>query len=229
MNTYIQLIDKYKNLNKDAYVIGCGPSLYSIYKDKELWNKINNEKNIICSVNSSIILFDWSKENNDKYWISNDSLCRRWDWWLKVKRSECIKIVRNSWEKYKNELDNFLFFEPRKTSEDIVNIEEKFLVYCCSIGSAIDLMIQLGCKNIFILGLDHNTIDNKHHFWQFFPKEKQPKAIIPAQGSWKQQKSVFPIHLKAYKALQKFADYKNCKIFNCNLDSRVDIFEKKNL
>jgi hypothetical protein len=151
---------------------------------------------------------------NFDYWISNDSLCRRWSWWKDVKNGKGTKIVRNSWEKYKDELKDFLFFSPRPTPEDIINPEDTGLAYCGSVPSSIDLAIQMGCKKIFVFGLDHNAYRGKHHFWQFMEKNEQPKANPPAQGPWSQQQSVFPIGLKAYGALKGFAEYTGVDIYN---------------
>lgn len=232
MNTYTSLIDKFPG--ELAVVLGAGPTLYEyLYKCPEVKEFIGDmNKHIVISVNSSIMAcvqkLGWLKEEypEKRFWISNDSLCMRWSWWDDVKKSKCTKIVRNSWEKYKDQLDGFLFFEPRKTSEDIIDPEDDGLCYCCSSSSAIDISIKLGAKKIFICGLDHKTINNNNHFFQFFPKSEQPRQIQPAQCSWEQQKSVFPIHLKAYTALSGFAEYKKCKIYNCNPDSLVEVFEK---
>ena len=164
-------------------------------------------------------------------WLSNDYLCTRWTWWQDVANNNCVKIVRNSWIKHKDEIkgfDRFYIFKPRPTSEDVVNFEDEGLAYCSSIPSAIDFSIQCGFKKIFLLGADHK-LDEKtgyHHFWQFFPRNKQPKQLKPAQGNWSVQKKVFEYNGLAYRALQKFAIYKKCKIYNCNKDSNVNEFDK---
>jgi hypothetical protein len=149
-----------------------------------------------------------------------------WSWWPQVLNSRCAKIVRNSWEKYKDDIKGFYIFEPRKTSEDIIDPQDTGLCYSCSVSSAIDFSIKLKVKRIFVCGLDHNTIQGKHHFWQFFPKNKQPKQLRPAQENWNVQQKVFPIHLQSYRALEEFARYNGVKIYNCNPDSNVNIFEK---
>ena len=158
--------------------------------------------------------------------MSNDALCRHWTWWKDVRRGKGIKVVRKSWLKYKRELKRFLFFSPRPTSEGIINPDDIGLCYCSSVPSAIDFAIQAGCKKVFLLGVDHKAIDEKHHFWQFFPRYEQPRQLKPAQEGWSKQQEVFPLNIKAYKALKEFADYKKCKIYNCNPESKVDVFEK---
>jgi len=228
MNTYLQLRDKHKG--QTAFILGCGPSLYSFYKSKKTcWGIFDT--NVVIAVNSSIIMavdkLKWYTGNDYyRYFISNDSLCMRWSWWVKVQESKCIKIVRNSWEKYKDQLEGFLFFEPRPTKEDVINSDDIGLAYCASIPSAIDLSIQMGVKKILLFGVDHCTIDGKDHFWQYFHVFKQPFQVRPAQGSFSQQKKVFDFSIGTYKALKEFADNKKCKIYNCSINSELDIFEK---
>ena len=211
---YTKFIDKHKGEN--CFILAAGPSLYDCMQSS-LFCELKKH-GIIVTVNSSIMSCD------PDYWISCDSLCRNWSYWPSVLNSKCIKIVRDSWLKYKDELNGFLYFSPRKTPEDKIDFEEQNLMYCNSTNAAIDFSIQCGCKKIFILGLDHRTINEKHHFWQFF--EKPPRQIRPAQGRWEQQKSLFPIHLQSYKALKSFADYKKIEIYNCSMKSKVEIFEK---
>ncbi len=227
MENYSTLIDKYKDSKKVGFVIGCGPSLHQINRDK-YWHSMN--EHIICSVNSSIMLFKWNsnEKKENRYWISNDSLCRRWTWWKRVLKSKCIKIVRDSWEKYEKELPGFLSFQPRPTKEDTIKPENLGLCYCSSVPTSIDLCIQMGLKKIFLLGVDQYAVNGKHHFWQYYPKKHWPKSNPPAQGPWEVQKRTFKYNNMAYKALQKFAEYKKVKIYNCNPKSKVDIFEKIN-
>jgi hypothetical protein len=173
---------------------------------------------------------DWDKGKSDKrYWISNDALCRRWSWWEDVKKANCTKIVRDSWLKYADELEDFVYFKPRPTSEGVINPEDRGLSYCSSVPSAIDLAIQMGCRNIFVLGLDHNKCGDKTHYWQLLWDEKDwPTQRQPAQQSYEGQKKVFEISLLAYEALYKFAKEKDVHIYNCYPLSEVDVFPKVN-
>jgi len=217
MNTYLKIINDYKD--KNVFILGAGPSLYYCIQDP-FFKKLQ-KYGIVITVNSSIMAF-----KNCDIFISNDALVRRWSWYSIITNSKCIKIVRNSLERYKNELKGFLYFEPRRTKEDKIDFKEQRLCYCSSVPSAVDLAIQCSCKNIFLLGVDHNTIEGKDHFWQFFPKNHQPKAHPPAQGPFSQQKTVFPTNVLAYKALEKFAEFKKIKIYNCNINSDIDVFKK---
>jgi len=228
MKNYTELIGKYEG--KTAIICGAGPSLYEVYMNKKVWEKINNGNQVIIICNSAILAFDWYLDagNPDmKIWLSNDSLSKKWSWWELVKKANCIKIVRNSWLKYKKELKGFLFFSPRKTSEDIVDFEEQNLCYCSSLPSSLDLSLQLGCKSIFLLGADHSrSKDGKRYFWEYFNKKDQPRQIQPAIPRFEVQARSFKFNNMAYKALKKFAEYKKVNIYNCNPESKVEVFDK---
>ncbi len=203
MKSYEELIGKHEGEN--AFILGAGPSL---------WFNMHNplftylpSYGITIAVNSAVLA-----DPGFNYWISNDALCRRWSWWKLVKKNKGKKIVRDSWLKHKDDIKDFYIFKPRPTSEDVINPDDKGLAYCSSVPSAIDLALQMGCKNIFVLGLDHMGWKGKHHFWEYM--KKKPTAVYPAQGSFSQQKKVFPINEKAFSALKKFADHKKAKIYN---------------
>lgn len=211
-----------KHSGERAFVVGAGTSLY----DLDL-SKIHNH--VVISINSSILLMPWDDGDfSHRYWISNDSLCMKWSWWNKVLRSKCCKIVRNSWSKYFEELSkyNFLQFTPRSTPENIVEKDDKGLCYCSSVPSGIDLAIKMGCKEIFLLGVDQYMIGNKSHFWQYYPYNKQPRKKDGILASFSQQKWTFSYNDKAYSGLKLLCDEMNIKIVNCNLKSRVNIFDK---
>lgn len=223
MNSYMQLINKHEGIS--CFIFGAGPSLWFNMREP-FFNDIH-KYGITITVNSSVMAVP-----NFDYWLSNDALCRRWSWWKTVKMGTGTKIVRDSWKKYKKELKKFLFFSHRPTSEGIINSGDIGLSYCSSIPSSIDLAIQMGCKKIFVLGLDHNEYEGKHHFWQFMPPKQRPRSTPPAQGPWKQQKSVFSLNVKALKALKGFAELRDAKIYNVNCKCRgkyitkVDVFPK---
>lgn len=216
---------------KNVAIFGAGPSLYSFLKSP--YGPQNNPlfaQMEIMVVNSAIMAFSWDKNEGSptgRYWISNDALCRRWTWWKQVLKANCIKIVRNSWKKYYDEIPDFYIFHPRETTEDVIDPDGKGLAYCSSIPTAIDLAIQMGFKKIFLFGVDHKEKDRKTHFWQYYPKERWPKQLKPAQGPFKVQKQVFELNKVAYKALGDFADNKKTKIYNCNTEDGTDVKQFK--
>ena len=169
--------------------------------------------------------FDLDPEKH--YWVSNDTLCRKWSYWEDVEKSKCTKVVRDSWKKYRKVMTNTLFFSPRPTSESVINPDDKGLCYCSSIPTSIDFALALGCKKIFLFGVDQNDSSGRHHFWQIlYDKKNWPTASANIYDSWKKQQKVFEVNNKAYEALRKFADYKKAEVYNCSNMTKVTAFDR---
>lgn len=218
MQSYDILINKH--VGENCFIVGAGTSLHGL--DLSL---IHNH--IVISVNSSFIVMPWAAGAEDRrYFLSNDSAIRNWNYWDYVKKSKSIKIIRDSWKKYYDEIPDFLVFSPRTTSDGVINPEEKALCYSSSVPSSIDLAIQMGCKNIFLLGVDHYFSGNKSHFWQYWPKETQPVPLKTVVPPLVMQKYIFDLNEKSYEALETFSKLKKCNIFNCNPLSKIKHFNK---
>ena len=220
LESYEKLIDKH--VGESVFVIGSGTSLFDL-------DLVQIHEHVVISVNSSFIRMPWADGNCDKrYWISNDSAVREWSYWKDVKEGKCIKIIRNSWKKYYDEIPDFLVFSPRKKVDIMVDPNEKALCYSSSVPSAIDLAIQMGCNKIFLLGVDHYFLNQKSHFWQLYPKQNQPiplKTILPPAFM---QQYIFDLNKVSYDALRWFADFRKVRIYNCNPLSKIKFFEKIN-
>ncbi len=161
-NTYTELINKHEG--KSCIILGAGPSLYDFCQSFHFKESLNH---VLISVNSSFMtLAKFNLDPEKHYWVSNDTLCRRWTYWGDVEKSKCTKVVRDSWWKYRKVIDNVLFFSPRPTSEGAINPKDEGLCYCSSVPSSIDLALQMGCKKIFLFGVDQNDSKGYHHFWQ---------------------------------------------------------------
>jgi hypothetical protein len=241
MNSYKSLKNNLRELS--CVIYGAGPSLYFNWR----YPYFDQLGDLDFCVNSSVMAI-----RNCHYWVSTDTLCLKWSWWNKLKeRPLTVKVVRDSWLKCRDQLkdmpfegksanehfdgpdeNGFLYFPARPTPENIVNPDDDGLAYCSSMAAAIDLAIQMGSSKIFIFGLDHNSVDGKNHFWQFWKPFLQPTAQPGAQWNWEHQQSVFPIHLQAYEALDGYAKSKGSKIYNVNHKekgewiTKVDIFDK---
>lgn len=220
-NTYTKLINKHKG--EVAIILGAGPSLYNLCVSHHFREILDH---VVISVNSAFMPLSKYKLDLEKhYWVSNDTLCRRWSYWEDVEKSNCTKVVRDSWLKYKEVMDNTFFFSPRPTSEDVINSDDTGLCYCSSGVSALDLSIQMGCKKIFLFGVDHNDSSGRHHFWQLlYDRKNRPTANANIYDSWSKQKKVFEFNNKAYNALHDFALQKKVEIFNCSSMTKVKIF-----
>ena len=223
MNTYLSL--RNKHVGESCIILGAGPSLYDLCMSYRFADIADH---VVISVNSAIMSLSRFELDPEKhYWVSNDTLCRRWSYWKDVEESKCTKVVRDSWLKYKEVMTNTLFFSPRPTSEDVVNPIDEGLCYCSSVPTSIDLAIQMGCKKIFLFGVDHNDSSGRHHFWQLLYSTKdRPTANANIYDSWEKQSKVFEFNNKAYKALRKFVDKRKVEIYNCSDITKVISFDR---
>lgn len=190
-----------------------------------------HEYPVIC-VNSSVLLMPWEEPGDEKkrFWVSTDALCMQWDYfWNKVMKWEMIRIVRNSWARAVKELKGveFKYYIPRRASGDIKSKEEG-LMGGSSILSAIDLALLMGCKKVFLLGVDHRNINGNSHFWQLWPKRERPRRdgkpgnYMPCQ---RQQGRVFKSNFRNFDILSKYAQTVKANIYNCSTLSEVKSFE----
>lgn len=230
VKSYTDLADL-KNIHEGrrCFILGAGPSTAFLNLEG-----INND--VVITVNSSILLVDWSKgQSTDRYWISNDTLCLQWDYfWRDVLKSNSTKIVRTSWKEHADKIlpYNFRFFEPRKTIETPLANDGKALSCVSSIPTAIDFALLTGCKEIYMVGVDHRMVHGNSHFWQFWPKQKWPqrkskgKDFRPEQSH---QIKKFEENVATYKSLKELADSLGSVVYNCSQLSVIDVFEKRPL
>jgi hypothetical protein len=217
LHPYTTLKGKHKG--EVAFVVGAGTSLFGL-------NLTPIHKHVVISVNSSILAMPWQEGTLERrFWISNDALCRRWTYWSMVKSAKATRIVRNSWEKYYSEIPDFLYFCPRPTPEGIINPKDEGLAYCSSVPSGLDLALQMGCRTVFLLGVDHYATSGRTHFWQFWAKCDQPK-MKGLQPSFISQRATFRYNDIAYEALNGFAKHLGVPVYNCNPLSLVRTFPR---
>jgi hypothetical protein len=138
-----------------------------------------------------------------------------------VKNCIAINVDRSSWDKYFDEIPDFYVFLKREKPEHVVDPSDDGLCYCSSVPSAIDMALQMGCKQVMLLGVDHYALGDKTHFWQLWPKEQQPTGTYAPINM---QKKVFNFSIQTYKALKEYANYMDAEIYNCNFDSKLKVF-----
>lgn len=211
---------------RKCFVCGAGPSLAFLNL-----SKIHNH--VVIATNSAMMLMPWAEGDPDsRYWISNDTLCLKWSYfWKDVLRSNCHKIVRTSWRKRDDELHKhgFRYFAPRESQKIPLENSGKSLCYESSVPSAIDLALLMGCKEIYVLGMDHKMLHGNSHYWQFWPKEKWPqrsdkgKNFRPEQNH---QLRVFQENKKVYIALDELSKRLGAQIYNCSNISTITTFPK---
>ena len=207
--------------DRDVFIIGSGTSvnrrMVAYIEDNDLGD--------VISVNASILLC------NSGYFISNDSALMNHTYWEDIKKSKCTKIVRNSWEKHLDKIPyDFYYFWPRECGELIIDkySSDNGLCYVSSIPTAIDFSIFLEARKIYLLGVDHYTVNGKSYFWEMesyngvVPKTKGHFAPVSLQNF------VFNKNIKIFNELKKYADDKNIEIVNLNENSKIDSFRKLN-
>lgn len=167
-----------------------------------------------------------------RFWVSTDYLCSQWSYFHScVMKYDCTRIVRNSWAKSSEEIgksNQFSFFVPRK-HHDIADPNEDALFGGSSILSAIDFALKLGCKQVYLLGVDHRNLHGNSHFWQFWPKKYRPKRESKSgdyQPCQRQQKRVFGSNMKVFAVLEKYSKKIGARIYNCSSLSDITVFEK---
>jgi hypothetical protein len=202
-----------------AFLIASGTSLLGTINNESLWEEICG--NICLAINSSIVAMAWGEGEHDRrYWVSTDKTVMGWSYWENIKKAKAHRVVRS----YYPDLKGFYYFEPRPTYEERMNYDDYGLLSSSSTMSALDLAIQIGCRPIFLLGLDHYITQARRYFWQFM--DEKPKMISGTRRSEKQEKAEFMKSVKMYKELKKFGDSRNTFIGNCNPNSKLDVFDK---
>lgn len=218
-----------KHNGEKCFVVGAGPSIGFL-------NLEPIQRHVVISVNSSALLMNWSSGDPSKrYWISNDRLCLRWDYfWTHVLRAKCNKIVRTSWKKYDDQIKDhgFRYFAPRKHESSVFYPDDGGLCSVSSIPTAIDLALLMGCAKIYLLGVDQRMLHGNSHFWQFWDRKKWPKRNDKGKNfrpEQKHQKKVFDQNVEVFDALKKYANSKGSIIKNCSSVSSLKVFEQISL
>ena len=209
-----------------CFILGAGTSLYGMDLS------CIHEYPVIC-VNSSILAVSWNQPGDvlKRFWMSTDILCMQWDYFQNcVMKYDCTRIVRSSWArdaaKFQGVHFNYYF---TRRNRDTLKPKGEGILGSSSIMSAIDMALVMGCKKIYLLGVDHKMVSGFSHFWQNWPKEKQPKRegrpkeYIPCQ---RQQGRVFQSNFRAFEVFIKYSAQLGAKIYNCSPISEVNTFEK---
>jgi hypothetical protein len=227
IKSYTDLSD-FADTNQGAkcFVCGAGPSLAFV-------DLSGIHDHVVISVNSSILRMPWDKEGDisRRFWITNDTLCMRWDYfWKTVIRSHCNKIVRTSWRRHDDKLKHhgFRYFAPRETEKSPLSDADGGLCFVSSVPTAIDLALLMGCKQIYLLGVDHRMVHGNSHFWQFWPKNKWPQRSDKTRNFRPEQShqiAKFEENLQVFESLKELAARKGSEIHNCSSRTTIDVFE----
>ncbi len=208
-----------------CFIVGAGPSLREL-KLGGIW------QDVVITVNSSILLCPWLKQGdaNRRFWVSNDSSVMAWDYWKRVVAADCTRIVRTSWWPLREAFVDVpvRYFRTRDTRKDVPlspYVQSKALLGISSVVTALDFAILLGCSPIYLLGVDHDFVGGRSHFWQFWPISRQPRRFGKSSpNSAKEQREVFERNIACFKSLNTLAGESGIRIFNCSPISKVSTF-----
>lgn len=123
------------------------------------------------------------------------------------------------------------YYIPRRATQDL-RWKDEGLMAGSSILSAIDLALLMGCKKVFLLGVDHRMINGNSHFWQLWPKRERPLRqgkpgnYMPCQ---RQQTRVFQSNKRNFEILKRYSGTLDAKIYNCSTVSEIQTFERMSL
>lgn len=211
--------------NQRCFVVGASPSLAFLDISKIHYH-------VVIAVNSAALLMPWDHGDESKrFWLSNDALCLQWTYFYShVLKAHCTKLVRTSWRKQDEEIRNhdFQYFAPRK-QDVIIDSNDGGLCSVSSIPTAIDFALLMGCKPIYLLGVDQRMVHGNSHFWQFWDQSKWPQRMDKERNfrpEQKHQAQVFDQNIKVFVALKHYADQQSTPIYNCSSRSRLEIFPK---
>lgn len=83
-------------------------------------------------------------------------------------------------------------------------------------GTAINLALHLGCKEIILLGFDMSLDQSGNQHWhKYYPKEKQ----LTIEGVYGPMRNCF-------QYIKRDADKLGLRIINCSMNSTIEEFEK---
>lgn len=114
------------------------------------------------------------------------------------------------------------------------------LAYNSSVPTSIDLAIKLGFKNIYLLGIDHHSVNGKTHFWQFMNKSEQPKEkvvsgdrniMLPPMRIMQPenlQKNAWNMNIEVFKSIKEYAKLNGANIYNVQEGDSCIPFDKVN-
>lgn len=100
---------------------------------------------------------------------------------------------------------------------------------------ALNVLLSMGYKKIYILGCDHNQLKNFNSQIDNFYKESRDERltkISKLNRNWKRLDEELSASLLAYnqyKEINKIAEQKNIEIINLSKDSWIDLFKKESL
>lgn len=179
------------NKIKQLIIIGGGTSIKEGIK-KDLWIKLKNK--FTCGINYSY-----------KYFNSTYLCCMNYTDFYDTNRKELKKLPL---------IISIARPHPSKWEKNTILINNH-LCFVLSGILALYIGIELEPTEIFLLGFDYGTLNNKTHFYQ---------DKIQHRGIGKSQYYDYPGH--AERDFDQFKKTKKVRIYNVSLESKITAFPK---
>lgn len=140
---------------------------------------------------------------------------------------------------YKNSNQYFIDYSMSKpldesnySKNEIWKIDKSPFSIRTVIYSAIQIAIYMGFKEIYLIGCDHDYLNDtnrvtNHHFY----KEEEGVSDVEHLSSFTTERWFEEYHFrwKQYRLIREYAESINCQIFNATEGGMLDVFPRKNL
>tara|TARA_Y200000002_G_C22688627_1_gene667082 strand:- start:1263 stop:2102 length:840 start_codon:yes stop_codon:yes gene_type:complete len=246
--TYLFFLKKNKldlssltSMRDEVYILGNGPSL----KDNDL--SFLKEKDFIAM--NFFIKHELANKLNPIFYVMGDAVVNKDTnpkefYTAKANTIEIVKNVKSKiflhtkkriWNSLFSKKNNIFYFKVLFSRLDQFmgnnfNFEKAIPRPNNSVQLAIMLAINLGYKEIILLGVDEDQLINRTHFNNHFYKMSEKDiALESSEMSYYERLKKKSITFAGFKKLKIISNKKNIKIYNSNRLSYLDIFEFKEL
>lgn len=220
---YNAKIQKFKGIHKGkrCFIIGTGPSLKN--EDLDILKK-NNE--LCISVNNIYLIFDRTNWRPD-YYISTDYRqmqdSKKVEVLSLMKESVCFIADSNASFCEATHTDNIFIYHLGKfwKNKGRVPFSEEFAQIAYNNGTvtyaAMQLAVYMGCKEIYLLGVDASGINGKYEKYTHFYKEEVLKATCFS----------YQVYI-SYLSAKDYADKHGIEIYNATRGGELEVFRRIN-
>lgn len=222
-------IEQFKDIHKNerCFIFGCGPSINDI-EDKYL--KLL-EKEIVIGVNSSYLIrqkfdikFKYYGTSNKVVWNTKDILELDTNYFLIGEPA--VQYISN--KDHYNQIKKCNIFILNYLT-NMINRDGKWLSYNLNSGVqhaysvvpeiAIPISYYIGCKEIYLLGVDANSSTNGVHFYNQTPPKNAPS----------QPENYWNAINKEHRIISSFFKESDRKIYNATPGGKLEEYERKSL
>ena len=183
MPTLEDVRGKYRG--RSALVMGAGPSLRHVH-DRPLIQRRHRggvfklpdvprpsplQRHVVIAVNDAVL----KMPDADFYFTSDPGMTQYWHWDLVVDSGSTLVLNTPGFRReslklqYDVEPERIILYEKRKASPDVAlsEADHRIIYGPSSAHCAVNFAVMLGCKRIYLLGMDCKCVEGHKYFWQF--------------------------------------------------------------